>query len=57
MVLQGTSSGKMAPPEVVARYTIDVLSRTIPAAVPGIMARTLSLPAPLPPPGQVRNNS
>lgn len=41
MCLAGTSSGAKASPEEVARHTVTVLSRTIPAAVPGIMVAFL----------------
>nr|ACF24533.1 plastid targeted class I fructose-1,6-bisphosphate aldolase [Gymnochlora stellata] len=36
MILPGTDSGKTASPEEVAKYTVEGLKRTLPAAVPGI---------------------
>ncbi len=39
MVLPGTESGKTATPDEVAHYTVAVLTRTVPPALPGIMAR------------------
>merc|ERR1712054_474454 len=35
-ILPGTDSGNAASPEEVAKYTVEVLKRTLPSAVPGI---------------------
>ncbi|GBG82800.1 hypothetical protein CBR_g36331 [Chara braunii] len=37
MVMPGTEAAAKAPPEVVAKYTVRTLQRTVPVAVPGIM--------------------
>lgn len=43
MVLPGSDSGVKASPQDVAHYTVTVLARTVPAALPGIMVRLLML--------------
>lgn len=42
MVLPGSDSGVKASPQDVAHYTVTVLARTVPAALPGIMVRLVT---------------
>ena len=44
MVLPGSESGVRASPQDVAHYTVTVLARTIPPALPGVMVRLLDCP-------------
>ena len=41
MVTPGADSGVKKAPEVIAEYTLNLLRRRVPPAVPGIMLRVL----------------